>query len=91
LLTTLRSLWSSFAGMPAAAQAIIAVVAAFASLVGLAVSIFLSPLFAVLFLIAFLVCAAAFVIRLLRRRPALRWGLAGAAAFDMPKIASSVQ
>jgi hypothetical protein len=77
--------------MPTVAQAVIAVVAAFAGLIGLAVSVVLSPLLAVLFLIAFLVCAVAFVIRLLRSRPAWRWGLSGAAAFDMPKIASSVQ
>ena len=59
------------------AQAVIAVVATFAGLIGLALSVVLSPLLAVLFLIAFLVCAVAFVIRLLRGRPALRWGLAG--------------
>lgn len=78
---TVRNLWAAFTGLPTAAQAIIAVVAVFAGLIALAVAVFLSPLFAVLFLIAFLVCAVAFVIRLLRRRPVLRWGLAGAAAF----------
>ena len=67
-----------------------AVVAAFAGIVGLAVSVFLSPLFAVLFLIAFLVCAAAFVIRLLRRRPVLRWGLAGGACFVLMLAFSGV-
>ncbi len=81
MLTTLRSLRNSLVGMPAAARAIMAVVAAFAGIAGLAVSVFLSPLFAVVFLIAFLVCAAAFVIRLLRRRPVLRWVLAGGACF----------
>ena len=67
-----------------------AVVAAFAGIVGLAVSVFLSPLFAVLFLIAFLVFAAAFVIRLLRRRPVLRWGLAGGACFVLMLAFSGV-
>ncbi len=48
MLTTLRSLWSNFVRMPVAARVVMAVVAVFAGLDGLALSVFLSPLLAVL-------------------------------------------
>ncbi len=90
MLTTLRSLWSSFAGMPEAAQAVIAIAGVFAGLAALTASVFLSPLFAVLFLIAFLVCAFAFVVRLLRGQPGVRWGLAGGACLVLMLAFSGV-
>jgi len=46
-LATLRNLWTAFTGLPTAARAIIAVVVAFAGLIVLVLSVFLSPLFAV--------------------------------------------
>ena len=81
MLPVLRALWRKFVGMPTAVKAVVAAVAFLLGLIALALSVALSPLIAFLLLIAFLVCVAAFLFRLLRRRPVLWWGMAGGACF----------
>ena len=61
-------------GMPAAAKIALAAASFVFGLVGLALSIALSPLTASLLLIAFLACVVVFLFRLFRRHPVLWCG-----------------
>src|SRR5215203_119700 len=81
IVATLRNLWNAYVGLPMVVQAAKTVDVIFFGLVGLALAVALSPLLAVLVLLACLVCLAVFCVRLLRRRPVMRWGLAGGASF----------
>ena len=67
--------------MPAAAKIALAAASFVFGLVGLALSIALSPLTASLLLIAFLACVVVFLFRLFRRHPVLWWAAAASACF----------